>query len=135
MWSPPSSIWWKPQRPHVPPLPEPEILARGTVPRANAFLAPQGGDHMFLHGIEAFGRQGVFDFERRNGQRYIIDLEWWIDTQEARSSDRLDATVCYQQLVDAMQAVVGGQAWHLIETLCQQLTISLQAQFPRITTI
>lgn len=90
---------------------------------------------MFLHGIESWGRHGVLDFERRDGQRFIIDLDWWIDTEEARSSDGLDATVCYQQLFDAVQTVVGGEPWHLIETLCDQLITALLAAFSRITTI
>ncbi len=57
-------------------------MERGGSPRS---LAPQEPvqDRMFLHGIEMHGRHGVFDFERRAGQRFVIDVDWWVDTSPA----------------------------------------------------
>ncbi|MFT3964522.1 MAG: dihydroneopterin aldolase [Sphingobium sp.] len=64
---------------------------------------------MFLHGIEAIGRHGVFEFERHAGQRFIIDIDWWLDTAVAAASDRLDATLCYKQLHDRVVQVIVGE--------------------------
>jgi hypothetical protein len=32
-------------------------------------------DRMFLHGIEARGWHGVLDFERRDGQLFVVDVD------------------------------------------------------------
>lgn len=90
---------------------------------------------MFLHGVEVHGRHGVFDFERRAGQRFVIDVDWWLDTSEAVSSDRLDATLCYKQLHDQVCEVVGGEPWSLIERLADRLIATLFERFPRIVTL
>ncbi len=92
-------------------------------------------DRMFLHGVAVRGRHGVLDFERRDGQRFVIDADWWIDTSEAVATDRLDATLCYKQLHDRVSEVVGGEPWSLVETLADRLVEALFARFPRIATL
>jgi 7,8-dihydroneopterin aldolase/epimerase/oxygenase len=92
-------------------------------------------DRMFLHGVEVRGRHGVLDFERRDGQRFVIDVDWWIDTGDAVATDRLEATLCYKQLHDRVCEVVGGEPWSLIETLADRLIEALFARFPHIATL
>ena len=89
-------------------------------------------DHMFLRGVEVHGRDGAHDFERRDGQRFVIDIDWWLDTHPAAEADRLDATLCYKQLHDAVVAVTGGEPWRLIETLAHQLCRTLLEQFAQM---
>lgn len=110
------------------PLPDLMEMERGVLPRS----APPDLDRMFLRGVEVHGRHGVLDFERRAGQRFVIDVEWWLDTGAAAAADRLDATVCYKQLHDCVVAVTGGEPWRLIETLADVLTRTLLAHFPAI---
>nr|WP_246522897.1 dihydroneopterin aldolase [Neoroseomonas eburnea] len=92
-------------------------------------------DRMFLHGVEVRGRHGVFDFERRTGQRFVVDVDWWLDTGNAVAADRLDATVCYKQLYDCVVAVTAGEPWRLIETLADCLALTLLARFPAMAIV
>jgi 7,8-dihydroneopterin aldolase/epimerase/oxygenase len=92
-------------------------------------------DRMFLHGVEVHGWHGVFDFERRAGQRFVIDVDWWIDTAAAVASDQLEATLCYKQLHDCVCEMVGGEPWSLIETLADRLIAALFERFPQIVTL
>ncbi|MBQ8106659.1 MAG: dihydroneopterin aldolase [Afipia sp.] len=110
---------------------DPKPRERGLAPRSNAPVL----DRMFLHGIEVRGRHGVFDFERQAGQRFVIDVDWWLDTAGAVESDRLDATLCYKRLHDCVCEVVGGQPWSLIETLADRLIAALFEHFARIVTL
>lgn len=93
---------------------------------------PAATDHMFLRGIEVHGRHGVFDFERRAGQRFVIDVDWWLATGEAIASDRLDATLCYKQLHDSVCEIVAGKPWSLIETLADRIMTMLFDRFEQI---
>ena len=43
----------------------------------------EGGDRISLTGITAFGHHGVFDFERQQGQRFVVDVNCtWISRQQ-----------------------------------------------------
>ncbi len=117
----------------MPPLLDMVAAERGPAPRS----AAPDLDRMFLHGVEVHGRHGVLDFERRAGQRFVIDVDWWLDTAAAAAADRLDATVCYKQLHDCVVAVTAGEPCRLIETLADVLARTLLARFQaiRIVTI
>ena len=87
---------------------------------------------MFLHGIEAHGHHGVFEVERREGQRFVVDVDWWLDAANVATTDRLADTICYQRLYEAVVAEIGGQRWNLIESLAEHLSMRLLERFPRI---
>ena len=78
-------------------------------------------DELTVRGIECFGHHGVFDFERREGQAFVIDLILGIDTAPAAASDDLHDTVDYGTLVDSVQAAVETDPVDLIETLAQRI--------------
>lgn len=80
-----------------------------------------GLDVLSVTGIECFGHHGVFDFERREGQVFVIDLRLGIDTRPAAESDDLRHTVDYGSLVAAVKAAVERDPVDLIETLAQRI--------------
>lgn len=78
-------------------------------------------DELAITGVECFGHHGVFDFERRDGQVYVIDLTLGIDTRPAAASDDLHDTAHYGTLVEAVKAAVERDPVDLIETLAQRV--------------
>jgi len=78
-------------------------------------------DELTIAGIECFGHHGVFDFERRDGQVFVIDLTLGLDTSPAARSDDLQDTVDYGSLVDAVKAAVERDPVDLIETLAARI--------------
>ena len=74
-----------------------------------------------MRGIAVFGHHGVFDFERRDGQEFVIDLVLTVDTRPAAYSDDLQDTVDYGTLVDEVRAAVENDPVDLIETLAQRI--------------
>lgn len=78
-------------------------------------------DELAIIGVECFGHHGVFDFERRDGQVFVIDLVLGIDTRIAAASDDLHDTAHYGILVDAVKAAVERDPVDLIETLAQRI--------------
>ena len=85
-------------------------------------LAPSG-DRLAVQGIEAHGHHGVFDFERREGQVFKIDLVLGLDTGAAARNDDLQETVDYGSLVAAVKKAVETDPVDLIETLAQRIAI------------
>lgn len=78
-------------------------------------------DQLAVRGIEIHAHHGVFDFERRDGQLFVIDLMLSLDTAPAASGDELGATVDYGELVLAVKAAVEADPVDLIETLAQRI--------------
>ncbi|WP_295661534.1 dihydroneopterin aldolase [uncultured Nocardioides sp.] len=94
-------------------------------------------DELTISGIECRGHHGVFDFERREGQRFVIDLTLGVDTTPAARSDELHDTVDYGSLVDAVKAAVENDPVDLIETLAQRLAdvclMDARVEWTRVT--
>ena len=79
-------------------------------------------DELSVTGIECFAHHGVFDFERREGQVFVVDLVLGIDTRAAAASDDLADTVNYGTLVADVKAAVERDPVDLIETVAQRIT-------------
>jgi dihydroneopterin aldolase len=78
-------------------------------------------DELAVIGIECYGHHGVFDFEKREGQSFVIDLALGVDTAPAAASDDLPDTVDYGSLVASVKAAVETDPVDLIETLAQRI--------------
>ncbi len=78
-------------------------------------------DELAVLGIECWGHHGVFDFEKREGQTFVIDLVLGIDTRPAAASDDLHDTVDYGSLVASVKTAVENDPVDLIESLVQRV--------------
>ncbi len=78
-------------------------------------------DRLQVRGIEAVGHHGVFDFEKRDGQVFRVDLTLGLDTRSAASSDDLQDTVDYGSLVTAVREAIENDPVDLIETLAHRI--------------
>lgn len=78
-------------------------------------------DELAVLGVECFAHHGVFEHERRDGQRFVVDLVLGIDTRPAAATDDLQQTVDYGSLVASVRAAVETEPVDLIETLAQRI--------------
>jgi dihydroneopterin aldolase len=78
-------------------------------------------DRIELTGLRVRGHHGVFDFERREGQDFVVDVALELSTGAAAASDDLADTVDYGALATGLAAVVEGQPVNLLETLAERL--------------
>jgi dihydroneopterin aldolase len=78
-------------------------------------------DRISLHGLRVRGNHGVYDFERRDGQEFVVDVELELDLAKAAASDDVADTVHYGELAGRLVEVVSGEPVNLIETLAERL--------------
>ena len=94
-------------------------------------------DELSITGVECFAHHGVFDFERREGQVFVVDLVLGIDTRPAAASDDLADTVNYGTLVDDVKAAVEHDPVDLIETVAQRIAdvclLDTRVEWARVT--
>lgn len=87
-----------------------------------------------LRGLRAFGRHGVFDFEREQGQDFLVDLTIWVDFTAAAASDDLADTVDYGALAERAVRIIAGPPRNLIETVVSEIADDVMAD-PRIQAV
>ncbi|MET8909331.1 dihydroneopterin aldolase [Micromonospora sp. NPDC004551] len=78
-------------------------------------------DRIELTGLRAHGRHGVYDFERAQGQEFVVDAVLELDLAPAARSDEVTDTVHYGELAEKLVAVITGEPVNLIETLADRL--------------
>lgn len=81
----------------------------------------QARDRITLTGLEVFAHHGVFDFEREQGQRFIIDAELTVDLGSAAHTDDLAHTVHYGEVATAIAGAVRRDPVDLIETVAERV--------------
>jgi len=80
-----------------------------------------GADRIALTGIRVFGRHGVYDDERRDGQDFVVDVTMHVDTRRAAATDDVADTVHYGEIAEQIAAIVGGEPVNLLETLAARI--------------
>jgi len=99
-------------------------------------MRDEPADRLAVQGIEAVGHHGVFDFERRDGQVFVVDLVIGIDTRDAARTDDLQHTVDYGNLVAKVKNAIETDPVDLIETLAQRIAdVALADQQVRWTEV
>jgi dihydroneopterin aldolase len=88
-------------------------------------------DRIALTGLRVRGRHGVYDFERVEGQDFVVDVVLELDLRPAARSDDVTDTVHYGDLVERLVAIVSGEPVNLIETLADRLADACLAD-PRV---
>lgn len=82
-------------------------------------------DKMILTRMEYYGYHGVFEEERRLGQRFYVDLELEMDLATAGQTDDLSTTINYAEIHEKVKQVVEQQSFKLIEALAECIASSL----------
>jgi dihydroneopterin aldolase len=78
-------------------------------------------DRITLTGIRVHAHHGVFDFEREQGQEFVIDVSVAVDLAAAASGDELARTVHYGELAVAVAEAVERDPVDLIETVAERV--------------
>jgi dihydroneopterin aldolase len=78
-------------------------------------------DSIVLTGLRVRANHGVFDFERAEGQDFLVDVTAWLDLAPAAAGDELGATVHYGELAEEVVAAVERDPVDLIETVAERV--------------
>lgn len=91
-------------------------------------LGDSAGPVIRITGVEAFGRHGVFAFEREQGQVFKVDAQ--LRLLSSPMSDDLMETIDYSKVANDIVLNVGAQPCDLIETLAERIAEELLRTYP-----
>jgi dihydroneopterin aldolase len=80
-----------------------------------------------LEALEVFGRHGVLDDERRDGQTFLYDVR--LEVGDAARSDRIEDAVDYRDVADCVREVSDSGQFNLIEALAATVADALAERF------
>ena len=64
---------------------------------------------------------GVYDFERHAPQRVRINIDLSVYESDVPIEDDINNVVCYEQITDAIRAIVADGHTQLVETLAEEI--------------
>ena len=80
-----------------------------------------------LYGLEVPGAHGVEEKERKTPQLFLYDLR--LEVPDKATSDRLEDTVDYREVVRCVQEVSESRQFRLLEAIAASVADSLLARF------
>ena len=78
-------------------------------------------DSITLTGLRVNAHHGVYDFERENGQDFVIDVTVWLDLARAAESDDVGQTIHYGELAVEVANAARHNPVDLIETVAERI--------------
>ncbi|TML80969.1 MAG: dihydroneopterin aldolase [Actinobacteria bacterium] len=78
-----------------------------------------------VHGLELFGRHGVGDDERRDGQTFLVDVT--LDIAEPKE-DEIEATIDYRSVRDIVRRINDSESYQLLETFAAKIADALNTE-------
>jgi dihydroneopterin aldolase len=80
-----------------------------------------------LYGLEVPGTHGVEEEERREAQPFLYDL--WLEVSDVATSDRLEDTVDYREIVSCVEEISAGRQFQLLEAMAAAVAAALLERF------
>ena len=85
-----------------------------------------------LSKIECFGKHGIYDNEKDNDQKFLIDI--YIKIQDF-SEDNIGNTVNYEEVVDLVIKIVEYESFDLIESLSKNIVKQIITRYQKSNVI
>ncbi|CAD5169195.1 unnamed protein product [Musa acuminata subsp. malaccensis] len=86
-------------------------------------------DKLILRGLQFHGFHGVKLEEKKLGQKFVIDVDAWMDLSNAGKSDDISDTVSYTAIYRIVKEVVK------VESVAHLIANTTLLQFPQISAV
>lgn len=93
------------------------------------------GDKIEIKALKLHAFHGCFDFEKKKGQDFFIDIVLWTDFTDAGHSDKLEDTVNYASVVETVKESFTGKTYNLIEAAAESVAYAVLINFSKVREI
>lgn len=88
-----------------------------------------GHDVIHLKGLEFYAYHGALPEEQVLGQKFLIDMDLFLDMSKAGNSDQVEDTIHYEEVYQVIKACVTRGKFFLIERLAEEIASRVLGQF------
>lgn len=89
-------------------------------------------DQIKIDGLSFFAHHGVFDFETKNGQRFVISAVLECDTRKAGQTDDLNCSTSYAEVAEFLVQYLTEHTFLLLEAAVEHACDAVLKQFPLV---
>lgn len=89
-------------------------------------------DKITIKGLNLFAYHGVNPEEKENGQNFILDIDYYLDSYVACLTDEIDQTVSYAKVVKCVRRAFTSQKYNLIERAAQVVAEAIINEFESV---
>ena len=82
---------------------------------------------IFFNNIELLCKIGVYEHERKNPQRVIVNLKLILSNEVSPKNDKIDETLNYDVIYRKIKDISSSQHFNLVEALANQIFKYLQS--------
>ncbi|XP_021892411.1 dihydroneopterin aldolase 1-like [Carica papaya] len=93
------------------------------------------GDKLILRGLKFHGFHGVKLEERKLGQKFLVDVDAWMDLRKAGKSDDIADTVSYTDIYRIAKGVMEGIPYNLLESAAQLIASTTLNKHPQVSAV
>lgn len=92
-------------------------------------------DKIVIKDFEVFGNHGVFEEEKRLGQKFVLSIELSLDTREAGMTGDLTKSVHYGELAHKVYEQFKKESYDLIETVAEKMCEFILLEYPLVKSV
>ncbi len=86
-------------------------------------------DTLTLKSLQYHGKHGFYELERTEGNEFEVDLVFYADLHQSRTTDDLSQTIDYEKAEQIVRNIMNGPSVKLIETLANKIGDQLFDKF------
>ena len=86
--------------------------------------AASGLRHVFVRDLELMALIGIYDHEKIDPQRIIVNIDLSVQEGEGPKDDDISHVVSYEIVVKKVEAIIAEGHINLVETLCEKIAAS-----------
>ncbi|KAG0447881.1 hypothetical protein HPP92_028103 [Vanilla planifolia] len=96
---------------------------------------PLEQDKLILRGLQFHGFHGVRQEEKTLGQKFLVDIDAWLDLSTAGKTDNITDTVSYTDIYRIAKEILEGPSQNLLESMAHLIASTTLTKFPQIQSI
>ncbi|KAH1204749.1 Dihydroneopterin aldolase 1 [Glycine max] len=98
------------------------------------------GDKLTQRGLSFFGFHGALPEERNLGQKFLVDVDAWMDLKAAGKSDHLSDTVSCRHIcpmfgLSIAKEILEGSPHILVESVAQKIAVTTLTNHNQISAV
>jgi|SRR5699024_2351778 len=82
--------------------------------------------------MKFYGYHGLFPEENKLGQIFVVHATLFTSLEKAGRTDRMEDSIHYGEVFEAIEEIVEGKPKNLIETVAENIAVTLFEKFPLI---
>ena len=83
--------------------------------------AASGLRHVFVRDLEMMALIGIYDHEKRDPQRIIVNIDLSVKEGDGPQDDDISHVVSYEIVVKKVESIIAEGHTNLVETLCEKI--------------